>query len=295
MVQRWPDFFVLGAQKAGTTTMFDYFASHPGVYVPMQKEAHFFTYWPGPDPATKQLADRSHIASIDEYLALFAGAAEGQIIGDVSPSYLYGPYVPGRIARYCPGAKLIAILRNPVDRAFSNYLHCVRTGRENLSFEDALAIEGTRIEDGWDYIWHYSAKSRYAEQLKRYLRFFKREQLCVVIFEEFVRNPAEAWADLSRFLQIESFMEIDMQRISNRARIGRTRTLRRILPVLEKRVAPFKRYIPKKIKILIKEGLFKRPQLTPRERKALMQQYTSDIEELEQLLGRTLNVWKSGS
>jgi sulfotransferase family protein len=199
---RWrplPGFLVIGAQKAGTTALYAYLRWHPGITGPSWKEVSFF--------------DRHWWRGEAWYRGQFPVRAGGRLVGEASPSYLFHPLAPERARSLVPGAKLIALVRNPVDRAYSQYQHEVALGREPLTFEDALAAEEERTRGEaerlaadprafsrawWDYT--YAARGRYAEQLERWLTVFPREQLLVVATEELGERPAETYASILAFL-----------------------------------------------------------------------------------------------
>ena len=201
---RWrplPDFLVIGAQKAGTTALYAYLRWHPGITGPSWKEVSFF--------------DRHWWRGEAWYRGHFPLRAAQRLVGEASPSYLFHPLAPERARSLVPDARLIALLRNPVDRAYSQYQHEVALGREPLSFEDALAAEEERTRGQverlvadprafsrawWDHT--YVARGLYAEQLERWLALFPREQLLVVTTEELGERPAETYARVLRFLGV---------------------------------------------------------------------------------------------
>jgi Sulfotransferase domain len=199
---RWrplPDFLVIGAQKGGTTALYAYLRWHPGITGPSWKEVSFF--------------DRHWWRGEAWYRGQFPLRPRGRLVGEASPSYLFHPLAAERARALVPEAKLIALLRDPVERAYSQYQHEVALGREPLSFEDALAAEGDRtrgeverlLDDPrafsrawWDHT--YAARGLYAEQLERWLAAFPREQLLVVATEELAERPAEVYASVLEFL-----------------------------------------------------------------------------------------------
>ena len=196
-----PGFLVIGAQKAGTTALYAYLRWHPGITGPSWKEVSFF--------------DRHWWRGEPWYRGHFPLGAGERLVGEASPSYLFHPLAPARARSLVPDAKLVALLRNPVDRAYSQYQHEVALGREPLSFEDALAAEEERTRGEverlvadprafsrawWDHT--YVARGRYAEQLERWLAVFPREQLLVVATEELGERPAETYASILRFLGV---------------------------------------------------------------------------------------------
>ncbi|HET8606194.1 MAG TPA: sulfotransferase domain-containing protein [Gaiellaceae bacterium] len=200
-VRPLPDFLILGAQKAGTTALYAYLRWHPRIAGPSWKEVSFFDrhYARGPRWYRGQFPNRLR--------------AHGSLVGEASPSYLCHPAAPERVADLLPDAKLIALLRDPVDRAYSHYQHEVALGREPLSFADALAAEETRLAGEaermaadpayfshawWDHT--YFARGLYAEQLERWYARFPREQLLVVTTEEYAARPGETYARVLDFL-----------------------------------------------------------------------------------------------
>jgi hypothetical protein len=197
-----PDFLILGAQKAGTTALYAYLRWHPQVTGPSFKEVSFF--------------DR-HYARGERWYRAHLPIRRSGIVGEASPSYLFHPLASERVARMLPRARLIALLRNPVDRAFSHYQHEVALGREELSFEDALAREDERMQGElermlrdpsyFSYAWWnhtYAARGRYAEQLERWLDAFPREQLLVLFTEELAADTAGTYRRVLDFLGVDA-------------------------------------------------------------------------------------------
>ena len=183
-----PDAVILGAMKSGTTSLHNYLVQHPGVIEPLRKEVHYF--------------DLNFGRGESWYRANFGRAGQGGVNIDSSPYYLFHPQVPQRAHDLVPHAKLIVLLRDPVRRAYSHYWHERDKGREPLSFADAIAAEPDRIERDHERLalgeiecseahqyFSYLARSRYAEQLERWLRVYPREQLLVLRFEDLAKDP----------------------------------------------------------------------------------------------------------
>lgn len=180
-----PNFLIIGAQKSGTTSLYSYLSQHPEIKRSYEKEVHFFDG--GVDPSEDSFAKgdrwyRSHFP-------LQRDISEGQKVFEASPLYLFNPLAPRRIYDLIPEVKLIAVLRNPVDRAISHYFHEQRLHRESLPIMEALQIEEERLKPSLEkqdykshnYI-HYSYKSRgrYHEQLKRYFEIFPRKNILLL-------------------------------------------------------------------------------------------------------------------
>ena len=200
-VRALPDFLILGAQKAGTTALYAYLRWHPQITGPSFKEVSFF--------------DR-HYARGELWYRAHLPMRRGGIVGEASPSYLFHPLAPERVARVLPRARLIALLRDPVGRAFSHYQHEVALGRESLSFEDAISREGERMQGEvermlrepayFSYAWWnytYLARGRYAEQLERWYASFPREQLLVLLTDDLAVDTAGTYTRVLDFLGVE--------------------------------------------------------------------------------------------
>ena len=192
-----PDFLVLGAMKAGTSSLMHHLTRHPGVRGPLRKEVHYFTH------------ARRRGRGAGWYRAHFPLRGSGGITGEATPEALYDEDAPGLIRAALPDVRLIAILREPVARAVSHYHHEVRMGRETLPIEAAFAAEEARLahaaalgERGRETRVHacYRRRGAYAEQIERYLALFPRERLLVLGTGELARDPSAALARAHRFL-----------------------------------------------------------------------------------------------
>ena len=200
-----PNFFVVGAPKAGTTAVFSWLKSHPEVKLPETKEPGYFAYAGRTAVPQKGPYDSDYYSRItvngSDYAQLYA-AANGRLTGDVSPVYLVDHAVAARIASVRPDARIIVLLRDPVERAFSQYLHHVRDGLEpNSSFESALKDEPARLRDGWSWGHGYATHGHYAAQIDRYLEAFAREQILFLDFAHLNSDPAYCWQQICAHLQ----------------------------------------------------------------------------------------------
>jgi hypothetical protein len=197
-----PGFIVIGGQKCGTTYLYDRLLDHPLVYPCLVKEPHFFHY--------------HYPKGVDWYRAHFYSRSlertPGAIAGEASGSIFY-PHSARRVAETVPDVKLIALLRNPVERAYSHYFHEVRLGFESLPFEEALACEESRLEGETEKILsnenyysfnrhHYSyvTKGIYSQQLERWFSYFPREQLLIIKSEDFYHEPPDVLREVTTFL-----------------------------------------------------------------------------------------------
>ena len=185
---RWPNLFLVGAAKAGTTSLYRELARHPAIYMSPMKEPHFFSRI---EPASSWEAFFPHVSDEDEYLALFKGARNEDLLGEGSTSYLWDTQAAERIKRAVPEARILIMLRDPVDRAYSHYWNDVREGLEERSFVDALAEEQRSGPGGWGVSSLYIDCGRYADQVARYLERFGSGGVLVSFLEDFVTDRAD--------------------------------------------------------------------------------------------------------
>jgi hypothetical protein len=202
-----PNFIIVGTMKGGTTSMFQYLAQHPRVNPPFRKEIKFFDiHYP-----KGLMWYRAHYP-------LFAKMTDGALTGEATPYYIFHPLAAQRLAETLPNVKLIFMLRNPVDRAYSHYSHINRVGREPLSFEDAIEAESDRLAGEAEKIMadpnystfthvHYSylTRGRYIEQLPRWLERFPRDRMLILASEDLSREPAAAFQRALDFLGLDAW------------------------------------------------------------------------------------------
>ena len=189
-----PQFLIIGAARSGTTALFQYLAEHPGLFLTEPKEPHYFAL-AGSTPAftgpgDRQTINRLAVPDREAYLRLYRDARPDQVRGEASVSTMYYPEAVTRVREMVPDARLVCMLRDPVDRAFSAYGFMRTRGWEPCeTFEEALADEPRRIAEGWHHIWHYAAMSRYGEQLRHVREVFPREQLLVLRHGDMTADP----------------------------------------------------------------------------------------------------------
>ena len=203
-----PDFLVIGAPKAGTTALHAALSEHPGLYMSAIKEPKFFLS-DGPPPTKGGPGDaltyREHVWRRADYEALFAPAPPGTLRGESTPLYLYDRAAMGRIRDTLPQARLIVIVRDPVERAHSNWAHLWSAGLEPVAdFVRACGEEERRIAAGWASFWHYTGLGRYGEQLQYLFTLFPREQVLVLRYRQLVDEPAQALDRICAFLGVQT-------------------------------------------------------------------------------------------
>lgn len=284
---RLPTFLIIGAQKSGTTSLFLYLREHPQVYMSSLKEPDFFVN------EGKPHTDRSLITTFEEYSALFADAKDETAVGEASPTYLHGETAPERIAHYLPHAQLIAILRNPADRAYSHWLHNSRNGRETLDFQSALLAEDARMKNGLVDEFGYRHKGEYHRHLERFYRLFGRTQIRAYLYEDLKESPQAMVKDLFGFLGVKDTFQPRLERhnVSGlpRGRAGRLYDRARRNPRVTK-IA--KQILPGHLRHRLRQRLLVRPELPAEFRAGLVEFYRDDIKRLEDLILRDLSSWR---
>jgi hypothetical protein len=210
-IRSWPDFIIIGTQKGGTTSLYECLVQHPWVVPARVKEIRFFSrhFRKGPAWYRANFPTRLYKA--------YAKIALGQklITGEATPYYMFHPLAPRRISELVPRAKFIALLRSPVDRAYSHYRHVVRKGIETLSFEEAIEAEPARLRGerekmladenyrGLKYGFHsYLARGIYVDQLKVWFDLFPREQILILNSERFFGDQATVFRQVLAFLDL---------------------------------------------------------------------------------------------
>ncbi len=279
------DFAVIGAQKAGTTSVFVHLRVHPQIFMPADKELPFFS------------RDEVFERGLAPYLAEhFAGAPDDALWGTSTPQYMADPRVPARMRQVAPGIKLIALLRDPVERAFSHHQMRARLGWETRPFARAVdelsakaALERARLlGDDVDAEGEcYLTWGEYGRILGHYLREFPREQLLVLYAEDLARDPLDVLRRIFRFLEVDAdFAPPDVAR---RHHAGGLDALVRRAPVIE-RIRPLWtlwRALPEPVRAPLRRWLetASRPKLDAATRARLAEFYADDVRRLEALTG----------
>lgn len=198
----------MGAAKSGTTAAHVYLYQHPEVYLSFLKEPKYLSIsankFPHNGPGDKKVDD-GVIKSQDEYLSLFNDAENEKVIGESSADYLYyyNSVIPS-IKTICPHPKILIMLRNPVDRAYSAYRHMIMDKREDLSFEKALQCEDNRKSDNYEFIWYYKDVGFYYKQVEQYIDSFGGENVKIVLYDDFVENSIKIMKDVYKFLDVDA-------------------------------------------------------------------------------------------
>ena len=282
-------FICVGVQKGATSTLHDILNQHPDLKLPKLKETHFFR------------DDEKYSKGIKYYFNYYFNNIKGEIIGEIDPEYSYFKQCASRIKQTLGEVKIIFIIRNPVDRAYSHYLMTKRRGLEELSFLDAIYQEKERLRTHYDHI-HYSYISRgfYSTQINRYENLFKKSNIRIVLFDDLIKNPKKTINDISSFIGLTTYnYNFDIN--SNPASEPKNKLIRKFIyqPSVLKKVGG--KLIPsKKLKDTIMHILNKRnlkPAKVEKINKDLKRDiykkyYKDEINKLEENLGLSLEHWR---
>jgi len=291
-----PNFMCIGAPKCGTTTLYDILKQHPDVYVPSFKEPNFFNL------------DENYNKGFSWYLSEFFSAVNNEsVIGDFTPTYFVTVHSPRRIFKELGGdLKLVLLLRNPVDRAYSQYLHAKRDLDDDLPFVEALEAENERVKQ----LTHvnpvlcnklsYIQNSLYYSKLENWLKYFNIKNIKIIIFEEeFLTNREGMISDLFDFLEIPA-CDLKLDISSNVAAVTRFKFLKALLREKTFIHLLAQKHMPHEFRQLIKNKLMALTNKTKRaevidgktKKEILNNYFIEDIEALEKLIARDLSVWK---
>lgn len=309
----FPDFFIVGAAKAGTTSIAEYLAMHPQIYMSPVKEPHFFATDINKDELReivkrrlkaqnlesvfegKKTLHRAYITDKNQYLRLFEKSGNAITAGEASPSYLYSKTAANEIFKFNPQAKIIILLREPVSRAWSQYLMDLRLAFTRKSFEDALAEDAASEKSGWGSRSLYRELGLYASQVERYLLQFPREQILILLYDEMVSDTTGMLKKIFAFLGVDAgFRPPDVVK-KNTASVPRNRFMQRLLAMDVVRVRLRTALGDSGLKAGIKKLLYRAPQQKHPSAQTVQQLkpfFREDINRLEKLTGIDLSAWK---
>jgi hypothetical protein len=294
-----PNFLIIGPPKCGTTALYAVLARHPQVYMSLVKEPYFFAFDGQPPNFVGPGSDhfRQHaIVDWERYLDLFAAATVPRALGEASPLYLTS-YQPERTAanihRRLPEVRIVAVLRQPADRAYSQFTYRRQQGYEPLAdFRQALAEEDRRITANWPPACYYRRNGLYFTNLTPYFERFPRERIRVYGYEDLSERPQAVLTDLCHFLGIDAVLmppQVDRQNVT-------TWTRSRALQALLRQLQSLKGLLPRCLRRMIGPRLrtwnqVKPPPLDPALRRELTDIYRDEILRLNDLIGRDLSHW----
>lgn len=297
-----PDFLIIGAGKSGTTSLDSYLNQHPNIFISPVKEPDFFAYLKHKEEDFDIPESRHHfleaVRTFEDYYQLFEGAAEGQLKGETSNTYLYGKYSVETIAEHIPDVKLIVIFRQPAERLYSRFLHLAR---ENLlpteNFEDCLDR---------DTIWWQRPdlinEGFYHKHLSRFYDVFPKENIKVFLFED-LRRPDYLFKELFSFLGVETGFVPETERVFNQSGYVKNQWMNKMVGPNGLVIRSVKRVMPGLVRWAkrntglegqlesVRTSNLHKPKLDPEMKKKLTAVYESDIKALEQLTGKDLSHW----
>jgi len=281
-VKNWPNFFIVGAPKAGTTSLYHYLKKVPGIYMSPMKEPKYFS--------SESIPDNYYMKPIrDEkkYLSLFSKVKDETVVGEASTSYLSDPKAPNLIHQVSPKAKILISLRDPVEQLYSHYLLLIRAGRLKSSLHDRLQLELThkvdkskpnlRIEDGC-----------YFKFVKNYLEVFDSKQVKIIFFEKFIKDTKATVQEILRFLNLKDEINNFDNKIYNAYGVPRGRITQHILtnPTIKK-IA--KLIMPASNRKFLRDNIIMKkqpkPQMNQEDKKFFVKYYLDDVQKLKELLG----------
>ena len=300
--KRFPDFLIVGAAKAGTTSLHNYLNQHPEIFMSSIKEPYFFSFYENA-PLLKGPYDkgteRQIIRNTEEYLNLFNDAEENMKLGECSNSYLffYNETIKNIKKLMSKPPKIIIILRNPYERTFSHYSQHVMIGHEDLSFIEAIKNEKKRQADGWRWHYQYSGQSLYYEATKAYIENFGKENVLVLLFDDLKSDKHKLLKDIFKFLNCIDEYRINDSIIYNKSGRVKNMFLQNIITnqdhILRKSLKRFFSDKTKKKIINIIKSYNTEKIIMNKEYKIFQKEYfEKDIEKLEKYLAIDLNNWK---
>jgi len=311
---RLPDFFLIGAPKCGTTSLHRYLGQHPGLYMSPIKEPHFFadevrvrnfdptmkakavaratglrSWLDGP---TRRSVSGGPIETRADYISLFRDAGPFRQAGESSTCYLWSPTAPRNIAEHVPHARILAVLRNPIDRAFSQYAHMLSFARTPITFREYVDSALESRSSVFSEIYPFLNFGLYGGQLARWLQYFPRERIHVALYDDFKRDPATFMRTIFRFLGVDAAFRPDFSRRYMEARVPRSANAGRMLRIPG--FVALARRMPRKLRSALRPLVY-RPrramQMEPKDRERLVEWYRSDLYRLSRLLGQDFSGW----
>jgi len=286
-----PTFIIAGAPKAGTTSLYHYLSEHPEVFMSEPKEVNFFSreeieaqglYYPDFKARTLQ-----------EYEALFDRAGSAKAIGEGSVSYLFYPSVPIKIKETIPNVKIIILLRDPVERAYSHYLMDYRLGLVDVPFETIVTGNSDHPKQEL-YYQQYVLLGMYYEQVRRYLDVFGSDQVRIYLQDDLKSRPVSVISDLYAFLGVDPSCLPDMGKQHNAFSMPKNRWVRALYSSARTR-SFVKGLAPRSLRSRIRSTFFQteqKPKMAESCRKYLKELYRDDVDKLEELIGRELSSWR---
>jgi len=297
--QQKPNFIIIGAMKAATTSLYTYLKQHPDVFMTTIKEPMFFNNFQKSNNFKVHGRKTKKITTFEQYYPLFDAVKNEKAIGEASPAYISNKDCPSLIQQHLPDTKIIAVLRQPAARAYSNFLHARRADKEPIAdFETAFNKEEERKAENWSPLYHYKGKGYYAEQLERYFTLFPKENVKVLLFEDLIKNPVETTQEVFKFLNIDNSFTPDTSKKANVSGTPKGLFGWLIMKLRYYNLIPniqFSNFLPGFIIHFIFNSTYKKasPLATELKKRLTHTFYKEDILKLEKLIGKDLQHWLS--
>ena len=290
---RKPDFFIVGAPKCGTTAMNRYLGQHPEIFMPEIKEIHYF----GSDLQVH------NDMSLKDYLSIFKDAGDARRVGETSVWHLYSKVAAREIKQFNPDARIIIMLRNPVEKIHSSHSYALYSGVETIpDLETALEAEEYRRNDPETPIGAlYKKAMNYTEQVQRYVDVFGWEKVHVIIYDDLKNDPSGTYREVLEFLDVKQDFAPEFG-VVNRNKRSRSKRVQSLLsrPPLPARVA-VRTLLPRELRYRVASRLKKlnsrdepRSPMDPKIRENLQREFAPEVERLSRLLDRDLTHWNAG-
>ncbi len=298
-MSRWPNFFIVGAPRAATSSLYLHLKGHPHVYMPTVKEPHFFAQVElGGELDTDYVRSLGQFRREEDYLRLFEDAGTSPAVGEASVHYLYDELAPVRIHERIPEAKIIITLRDPVERAYSHYLTTSARGESvGESFRDAIIKDYARPRKVLGQAFLYVESGLYYQGVKRYLNTFGPERVRIYLYDDFVSNTAGVIKDVCRFLGVP-FLEgrfFDPRKKYNISGASRSAIVPRLWATHPVRLIEgwlMRGRMPWAVRLVLRRLLRRSaPPIDSKARRFLQSLYRDDIVKLQDLIGRDLRNW----
>ncbi len=298
-----PKFLFVGTAKAGTTSIYQYLKQHADIEIPV-KETFYFTreIMKGnqlPYPLQRPLEDL--FLETADYKNIYSDISNEKHVGEIGTGYLYHhrESIPEIKKTLGDDVSICIVLRNPVSRCYSSYLHFTKDLHETLSFEESLSEEQGRIEKGYDFMWHHYKMGLYASQVEAYLNHFKKVK--VMFFEDLIKDPTTFMNELVEFIGVSPRDSWELAKSHNPSGKPKNPALQKLIthenPV-KKALRPLFRLVfnkekREKIRKGVKNRNLDKPKPISTEMKSfLSNQYREDIERLESILGHSIEPWR---
>ncbi len=293
--RRPPDFFIVGAPKSGTTALYHILGQHPALFLPTKKEPLYFCGYkrnfqgPGAEWQNANL-----VTDQADYVDLFKQAPPGAMTGEASTDYLACPKAALRIKAWNRDAKIIIVLRNPIDRAYSEHMHLVRDLRETESFIEALRLEPQRIDTGYIPLFWHLRRSLYYMQARRYIETFGRDNVRIFLYDELQTAPDKVISSILSFLGQDN-IKLDTSQNINRSGLPTSIWLQRVVlgevPVIMKLSKVVPRILRNRVRMGLMSANLARTSITRADYHFLLDQLRPDIMSLQQFLNIDLSAW----